>query len=97
MPAFAHDTTIPRDYLYWYHDNNRAIRVGAWKLVADHKNAWELYDVAKDCGESHNLAAEMPDKLQGLAAEWQRHTEEFTREAWPNGPEGSAISVRNCW
>jgi arylsulfatase A-like enzyme len=34
VPAFAKDNSVAHDYLWWLHENNRAIRVGDWKLVA---------------------------------------------------------------
>jgi arylsulfatase len=76
-PAFAKDNSVTHDYFWWYHDGNRAIRVGDWKLVADHESAWELYDLRRDRAESSNLAADHPDKVKELEQEWARHTEEF--------------------
>ncbi|MCY3019686.1 MAG: arylsulfatase [Planctomycetota bacterium] len=37
VPAFAKDGSVTHDYFWWYHDGNRALRAGDWKLVADHK------------------------------------------------------------
>jgi arylsulfatase A-like enzyme len=90
VPAFAADVTIPRDFLWWYHDNNRALRVGDWKLVADHKRPWELYNISKDRGEAHDLAKSKPEKLKELAEVWSRQTAEFTKVAWPDGPGAPA-------
>ena len=42
-PAFQKDGAAPHDYLYFNHNNNRAIRVGDWKLIATGaKGPWEL-------------------------------------------------------
>jgi len=38
LPAFATDATVTRDYLWWSHEGNRAIRVDDWKLVAPGKD-----------------------------------------------------------
>jgi arylsulfatase len=62
--------------LAWEHEGNRGIRVGDWKLVAAHKGAWELYDLAADRSETNNLAAKKPEKARELAAQWQ---------AWADG------------
>lgn len=78
VPAFAKDTTIPRESIWWLHEGNRAVRVGDWKLVAAKGDAWELYDLKTDRAESHNLAASMPEKVKELEAVWQRQTDEFT-------------------
>jgi arylsulfatase A-like enzyme len=58
----------------WEHEGNRAIRQGNWKLVqlANDPDSWELYDLASDRIESANLAAERPDVLQRLSAEYDR-------------------------
>lgn len=66
---------ITREALYWEHEGNRAIRVGDWKLVAKEDQPWELYDVSKDRGEQHNLAAEHPDRVKDMAAKWDAWAE----------------------
>jgi arylsulfatase len=77
VPAFAKDGSVTHDYFWWYHDGNRAIRAGDWKLVADHESPWELYDLRRDRAESNNLAPDHPDQVRQLEREWNRHTEEF--------------------
>jgi arylsulfatase len=75
VPLFAKDGTITHDSLWWCHENNRALRVGNWKIVAAGKDAaWELYDLKTDRGESHDLATQQPDKVRQLAKIW---TEQF--------------------
>jgi arylsulfatase len=72
-PLFAKDSPLPRECLWWRHEGNRAIRVDDWKLVAAGKGAgWELYDLAADRGEQHNLAAKMPEKVNELSALWEK-------------------------
>ena len=66
--------------IWWLHEDNRALRVGDWKLVADNKNKeWELYDLSKDRGEANNLASQMPDKVAEMAQIWQTQWQQ-TRE-----------------
>jgi arylsulfatase len=90
VPAFKKDGTVPHDYLWWLHENNRAIRVGDWKLVADAKGSWELYDLGNDRGESQNLVARYPDKAKELEALWNKHTEEFRSLAAKDAPKDDA-------
>lgn len=78
LPAFQKDVTIERDFLWWLHEGNRAIRVGQWKLVSLANKPWELYDLSKDRAEQNNLAEKMPDKVKELSALWQKQTDEFT-------------------
>ena len=78
VPAFAKDETIARDSLWWLHEDNRAVRVGDYKLVAAKGDPWELYDLKTDRAEQHNLAAQMPEKVKELEQVWQKQTDEFT-------------------
>ena len=77
VPAFAKDGTVRRECLWWFHDGNRALRVGDWKLVSDHQNPWELYNLHTDRAESRNLAIKNPGKVRELERIWTRHLEEF--------------------
>ena len=86
VPVFTHDGSVAHDYFWWFHDGNRAIRVGDWKLVADHEKPFELYDLSTDRCESHNLAAELPDKAKALEEAWTRHMEEFRATATQDLP-----------
>lgn len=56
----------------WEHEGHRAIRKGNWKLVMlpNSADGWELYDLSKDRIESHDLAAEYPEKAKELQAEY---------------------------
>ncbi len=70
VQVFTTDGSVTHDSLWWWHEDNRAIRVGDWKLVAT-KGPWELYDLATDRGESHNLAGRHPEKVKELATRWE--------------------------
>jgi arylsulfatase len=56
------------DALYFEHEGNRAITKGRWKLVAGKGEEWELYDLENDRTETRDLAAQMPEKADELAA-----------------------------
>jgi arylsulfatase len=77
VPTFAQDASVSHDYFWWFHEGNRAIRMGDWKLVADHEKGWELYDLTRDRAESNNLLAAEPERARRLAQEWDRRMEEF--------------------
>jgi arylsulfatase len=78
VPAFAKDTTIARESLWWLHEGNKAIRIGGWKLVAAEGTPWELYDLKTDRAEQHNLASQMPDQVKELATAWQAQADAYT-------------------
>ncbi len=90
VPALAKDVTVPRDFLWWEHEGNRAIRDGGWKLVALKGGDWELYDLATDRGESRNLAAKNPSKVRELEATWMNHLAETRKLALSDPPPGDA-------
>ncbi|UUO07175.1 arylsulfatase [Blastopirellula sp. J2-11] len=75
VPAFAQDVTINRDFLWWLHEGNRAIRAGDWKLVAAKGDPWELYDLSTDRAEANNLAKQNPEKVKELESLWNQQLE----------------------
>ena len=77
VPVFAKDNTVTHDFFWFDHDGNRAIRMGDWKLVADHTKPWELYNLATDRSETKNLAAVYPDRAQAMEAAWLQHAKEM--------------------
>jgi arylsulfatase len=77
VPVFKKDGAMKHEYLWWNHDGNRAIRVGDWKLVADHTKPWELFNLKKDRSETKNLASEYPEKVKELEEIWNSHAQEF--------------------
>jgi arylsulfatase len=89
-PAFARDGTVKHDYLWWNHAGNRAIRIGDWKLVADHKLPWELYDLKSDRSETRNLAAKHPEKVKEMDLEWNKRAAEFHALSLQDPPAGGS-------
>lgn len=92
VPAFERDGAVQREYVFFHHEGNRALRVGDWKLVSarSDNNAWELYDLSTDRCEMKNLASAHPERVQEMAALWTRLDEEFRRQAGP--PEAPATT-----
>ena len=64
------------DVLWWCHEGHRAVRVGDMKLVAVKQQPWELYDLATDRCETHDLAAVRPEQVTALEATWDRMADE---------------------
>jgi arylsulfatase len=64
------------EQLAWYLFGNRAIRRGKWKLDwGVSRRRWELYDMEADRTETHDLAAEQPERVAALGAAWNRWAE----------------------
>ncbi|MBP9127748.1 MAG: arylsulfatase [Elusimicrobia bacterium] len=63
-----------QDYLAWEIFGNRAIRQGDWKLRWQYKpygtEEWELFNVAKDVAERHDLASQEPGRVKALVSLW---------------------------
>lgn len=68
LPLFLGQTHERKAPIFWEHEGNRAVRLGQWKLVARHRQSWELYDVAADRTELTNLASSQPEKVKELSA-----------------------------
>jgi arylsulfatase A-like enzyme len=74
----------PHDALYWRLGPQMAIRQGDWKLVR-HRGSreTELYNLADDIGEKHNLAESRPEKRQELQAAWDDWNAQLVAPRWP--------------
>ena len=68
--------------LWWYHEGNRALRVGDWKLVAAKDEDWELFNLDTDRTESDNLAGSNPDKVIEMEKQWTNMLDDI-REVAP--------------
>jgi arylsulfatase len=73
VPALAKDAPVPRDFLYFHHENNRALRIGDWKLVSKRPNTndYALYDLSHDRCERVNLAEKSPERVASMAQHWK--------------------------
>ena len=93
LPALAGKPLNRQDALYFEHENNRAVRLGKWKLVALDNHPWELYNIDRDRGEMNNLARKHPamvKKLSGMWNQWAATHRVLPLGAWKQdgtGPE----------
>jgi arylsulfatase A-like enzyme len=75
-PVLAGGSVPQPEWMFWEHYSDRAARRGDWKIIGRLGHAeWELYDLASDRTEQHNLAAQHPGKVQEMATAWQRWAE----------------------
>ncbi len=95
------DSRSPHDALYWRLGDNMAIRMGDYKLVKTHDGPLggdpavlndltgaELFNLAEDIGEAHNLAVSQPQKARELAEAWQRWNRQLAQPLWRDGRGG---------
>jgi arylsulfatase len=82
-PALAGQSLQRPQPIFWEHEGNRAIRMGQWKLVSKHPGGWELYDIATDRAEQHDLAAKQPQRVQEMSAKWDAWAKRASVLPWP--------------
>ena len=59
------------DHFSIYHE-------GSWKFIHNYgDDSLELYDLSKDLAESHNLAAEQPERAAAMSKELERRLDEY--------------------
>lgn len=61
--------------LFWEHEGHRAVRDGHWKLVAEHQQPWELYDMSRDRSELRDISVvnlQLTRKLERKWNEWAK-------------------------
>ena len=92
--AFAKDGSVTRDYVFFNHEGNRALR---WATTSSYpredRDDWELFNLATDRCEQNNLAPAQPDRVRAMAARWQQLQDQFTRDA---GPVSQLISAASA-
>jgi arylsulfatase len=89
-PAFEGKPLSRPRPLFWEHEGNRAVRDGAWKLVAKHGQPWELYDIEADRTERNDLAGKLSGRVAEMAAVWDAWAERVGVRPWPVRRPGAA-------
>ncbi|MEX1116645.1 MAG: arylsulfatase [Akkermansiaceae bacterium] len=82
LPVFD-SKPLPARPLFFEHEGNRAVIQDGWKLVALHKQPWELYHLAEDRTETKNLAAEQPERTRAMSATYEAWAERAQVLPWP--------------
>jgi arylsulfatase A-like enzyme len=83
VPAFADETLVRPQGLFWEHMGHRAVRIGDWKLVAERGQPWELYNLRADRTETEDLAERSPERVRTLVEAWEAWAERARVEPWP--------------
>lgn len=69
-PILAGNSIPQRPPIHLLFGNDRGLRDGDWKLVSFRNQPWELYNLAEDRTELHDLAAKHPDRAKRMAEQW---------------------------
>jgi len=92
----------PHDALFWRFGQQMAVRSGDFKLVRHDSNAdtltgqanqpvtaARLYNLATDLSETHDLAADLPDKVTELQTKWDHWNSGNVPPLWGRGSQDS--------
>lgn len=69
-PILAGQEIKSRPPIHLLFSSDRGLRDGDWKLVSFQSDPWELYNLAHDRTETHNVAAQHPDIVARMAKQW---------------------------
>jgi arylsulfatase A-like enzyme len=83
VPTFLGQERTRPGMLFWEHEGGRAVRAGDWKLVAEHGEPWELYNLGTDRTEQHDLMSTCPEKAKELTAAWEAWAARVDALPWP--------------
>ena len=80
-PAFRKDGSVEREYIYFDHQGNRALREGDWKLVAAGADGpWELHNLREDRSEMTDVSAEYPERVRAMNDRWTELEQIFRKQ-----------------
>jgi arylsulfatase A-like enzyme len=79
LPFLTGDNrSAPHTSLAWRFGPQKALRQGDWKIVdardfeTKSQSGWQLYNLAEDISESHDLSATYPEKKAELIRAWEQ-------------------------
>lgn len=93
LPALRGEAASPHKRMFFSYASAQAVREGPLKLLRPKTGApWELYDLAKDPGETTDLAGQQPATVARLEQEVAAWLTDTQRDASP--PERAAVPRR---
>jgi arylsulfatase A-like enzyme len=85
LPVLRGEKRSSRTEMFWERRSQRAARVGTWKWVEMGERGSGLFDLAKDLGETKDLAREKPDVLAMVRGKFEAWKKEMDASE-PRGP-----------
>lgn len=86
---------LPHSRLFWRKLECAAVRDGDWKLIRVENYGSALYNLAEDIGEMHDLAAQMPEKVDQLRRLLQAWEADKTAPLWEEEEKWVGIRYRD--
>ena len=85
-PILAANTLPKRPPIHLLFASDRGLRDGDWKIVSFRSQPWELYNLAKDRTERHDLASQHPERVARMVRVWT----ELTLDVLKASPQNAA-------
>ena len=76
-PLLRGQAPAARPPIHFLFSQDRALRDDHWKLVSFRGEAWELYHMAEDRAERHDLAQAQPQRLKTMIETWTGMTRDL--------------------
>lgn len=86
LPALRGEPWQREGVLFWEHEGNLAVRDGDWKLVRKYPGDWELYNMAEDRTELHDLRAADPGRAERMMRWYGEWAARIGVRDWPLAP-----------
>lgn len=80
--TFNSDKRLDREYIFFYHEKNRGLRMGDWKIVSSKNddNVWEMYNLGDDRMEQNDLSKKYPEKFKEMVLKWESLNSKYKAE-----------------
>ncbi len=86
-PILLGEQQVPHETLYFQLFDHRAVIAGNMKLVSDWGRPWELFNLAADRTELHDLTKTQPDQVARLEKLWNTWSEQTNTRVHSAGGE----------
>src|SRR6185436_5494653 len=84
----------PHDRLFWRYGAQSAVRMGDWKLTMPAGQPPQLFNLAKDIGEQHELSTQQPEKAKELKAAYDAWNSQLMAPRWRTERQRSAVKKK---
>lgn len=96
LPYLTNENTgVPHQKLYWHKLWFSAMRNGPWKLIYVQDYGYALYNLNDDLGESQNLAAAMPDRVESMSRQLNEWKSSLMEPLWGEGQVWFKVHSKN--
>ncbi|MCL2745123.1 MAG: arylsulfatase [Planctomycetaceae bacterium] len=97
LPAIlGSEKKVERDYIYFEHEGNAALRIGDWKILYEKTGeqppkvpaaksidimGWSLYNLSVDRAEQNDLSATEPYRIMSMVKRWRELNSQFHQQS----------------